>query len=291
MNFCEVFMRKMIGCAGKRPNARPLCFVLAAASAGCGGVSNPATPDASVDATVDAAPDAPRCVPSPAGLQARWRGEMNATDDTGAHDGVAIAGQYTPSGRHGAAFLFDGMQSVVTADPQDTLWPPGSFSVEAWVRPAPLTMQYASVLEKYGCGGADGCDGSDYEFLINNGHPEFAFRVNGGQVQIEVATLANILDDGWHHLVGVRDVERMQQRFYVDGALAVSRPIGGIDLDALVNADGKPDPITIGAGRSSGVDTMTEFFPGAIDDVAIYYSALDDDQVAALHAAPDGVCR
>lgn len=40
-----------------------------------------------------------------------------------------------------------------------------------------------------------------------------------------------------------------------------------------------------------GVDTMTAFFPGAIDDVAIYYSALDDGQVAALHAAPDGVCR
>jgi hypothetical protein len=261
--------------------------------AACGSIDRklPDAGSAAPDAALDAAPDSPRCVPSPVGLQARWRGEMNAKDETSAHDGVATFGQFTPAGRHGAAFLFDGIRSFVAADPQDVLWPTGSFSIEAWAKASAFTTEYATVVAKYGCGGADGCDGSDYELLIySGGHPQFEYRVPGGQIQITIASLANVLDGAWHHLVGVRDNARGEQRLYLDGILAVSRPISGIDLAALSNADGKPDPVTLGAGRASGTDTMNSFLPGAVDDVAIYYSALDDAQVAALHAAPDGIC-
>jgi hypothetical protein len=250
---------------------------------GCGQINQAAAP-------VDASPDGPGCVPPPSGLQARWRGEMNAADETGAHDGVAMSGRFT-AGRHGAAFVFDGIDSIVSADPQDALWPPGSFSVELWVKASGASAPYSEIMAKYGCGGADGCDGSDYELLVHDdGHPAFAYRVNGGQTQIALASLVKVLDSEWHHLVGVRDVDHAQQRFYVDGTLAVSRPIGGVDLGALSNVDGKPDPITIGAVRAMGADTMQAFFLGAVDEVAIYYAALDDSEVAMLHAAPDGIC-
>src|SRR5262249_43175531 len=96
------------------------CCIFGLVFAGCGSVG--ARPsDAGADSAVAgdapagdaAAGDVPTCVPSPVGLQARWRGENNAKDDTGAHDGTLTSAQFTPSGRHGAAFLFDGMRSVL----------------------------------------------------------------------------------------------------------------------------------------------------------------------------------
>lgn len=220
---------------------------------------------------------------------------MNAVDDTGAHDGTLTSGQFSPSGRHGSAFLFDGIQSVFTADPQDTLWPPGSFSIEAWVKADAIPTSTVKVLEKYGCGGTDGCGNSEYEFLIlNNGNPRFQYRTSRSDMPAplgQTASLTNAADGSWHHLVGVRDVHRIEQRFYVDGVLAVTTPLGAADLAPLSDVDGKPDPFTIGAGRSSDQDSPSSYFRGAVDEVAIYYSALDDAEVAAIHDAPDGICR
>lgn len=219
---------------------------------------------------------------------------MNANDDTGAHDGNLVSGQYTPAGRHGAAFLFDGSQSIFTADMQDTLWPSGSFSIEAWVNATTTPVSFVRVVEKYGCAGAVGCDNSDYALLISpNGNPQFQYRTapsGTNQPLVEIASLTNVVDGKWHHLVGVRDVHMAEQRLYVDGALAVTKPLGSSDLVALANLDGKPDPLTIGAGRISDQDTLGYFFRGAVDEVAIYFNALDDAEVAAIYDARDGIC-
>ena len=80
--------------------------------AGCGRVN---------DSPVDSPPvDSPTCVPAPAGLQALWRADGNAKDDTGAHNGTLVPGQYMLSGRHGAAFLFDGPNGTVDGQFQQT---------------------------------------------------------------------------------------------------------------------------------------------------------------------------
>jgi hypothetical protein len=77
-------------------------FWLASVSMGCGEVNQVAAP-------VDASPDGPGCVPPPNGLQARWRGEMNASRrDRGPRRHRNI--QPVHSGRHGAAFVFDGIE-------------------------------------------------------------------------------------------------------------------------------------------------------------------------------------
>jgi len=91
--------------------------------------------------------------------------------------------------------------------------------------------------------------------------------------------------------MGVRDVDAHQQFFYVDGALAVSAPIAGLDLGALENVDQAADPLTIGANQASGSDAFAAFFAGAIDDVALYGSVVTATDVAAIYAAPDGICR
>jgi hypothetical protein len=282
-------------------------FVLALATSGCGSVAGgAANPDggqqsdtrppdtASTDTGSgdDGSPDAFGCVPSPAGLQARWRGEMNADDDTGVFNGTAMGGVAYTSGRYASAFLFDGVNDLVTADPSDALYPPASFSIEAWIDTS-TSGSYVTVVNKYDCGGSDGCSGSFWGLDIDqNGHAIFAFRVNGSPSNVVTLTASvhAVTDGAWHHLVGVRDVTATSSLLYIDGQLAVSTAISGADLGAINNADGFPDPVTIGAGRVSGVDTYNQYFTGAIDDVAYYTHAMTAAEVAALYAAPAGVC-
>jgi hypothetical protein len=253
-------------------------WAVALALAGCGSVSNE---------TANA--DAHSCVPSPAGLKARWRGDMSTTDETGVYDGIT-SGTYTPAGRHGSAFLFDGTQTF-TADANDDLWPSSSFSLEAWVEAPSAQGTSAMVVEKYDCGGL-ACRNSEYLFEIyGTGEPVFQYRTADMTTPLlEVASFTKVTDGRWHHLVGVRDVGNAQQRFYVDGVLVAANRISDAALGALSNQDMESDPVTIGAGRSSSQTNPTLFFRGAVDEVAIYFSALDDAQVAAIYAAPDGIC-
>jgi hypothetical protein len=246
--------------------------------------------DASVDASVaDGSIDAPRCVPSPGALQARWRGEMNTDDDTGVFNGTAMGGLAYAPGRHGFAFLFDGANAIVTADPADNLYPPASFSVEAWIQTR-TTGNYAFIIEKYDCGGSDACSGAYWGlYLDTSAHAVFEFRVDGGQVVTLTASAQTMNDGSWHHLVGVRDVTARQILLYVDGTLAAEKAI--TDLGPLGNADGHSDPLTIGGARMAGVDTFIQLFPGAIDEVAYYTRAMTAAEVAAVYAAPDGICH
>lgn len=237
---------------------------------------------------VDGGPPSPRCVPSPDVLQARWRGEGNASDETGAYDGI-MSGSFTPDGRHGAAFMFDGNQGL-TADMSDRLWPAASFSVEAWVQTTLDQRDSAYVVEKYDGGGVDYGDSEYLLEIYGSGGPSFQFRTAGMEMPIVDNATFNINDGQWHHLVGVRDVGQREHRFYVDGKRVMWGQMEGAALGALSDTDGEADPVTIGMGRQSSSTTPKDYYRGAIDDVAIYFSALSDEVVAAIYAAPDGIC-
>ena len=260
----------------------------------CGDIGN-ATPDATpADAGgVDVATlDAARCVPSPASLRARWRGEGDAAEVTGVYPGSAVGGVGYAAGRHGTGFVFDGFDDAITADPADQLWPVGSFSVEAWVKLTALEpgVMYAPIVGKYDCGGADRCGASHwYIYVTGAGFPYFEIRVPGTTVASATATTTAVVDGAWHHLVGVRDVAQRQLALYVDGAIAVAVPLDGDFLGAMTD-DGAPDPVTIGAVRGSGTNALSFDFAGAIDDPAYYIEALTPAQIAAAAAAPDGYC-
>jgi hypothetical protein len=273
------------------------CLFVVVVVVGCGSVKavdvDGGSVDASsgADASIDAEPRGPTCYPAPAGLAARWRGEDDAKDHQGLFDGTAHGSvAYTP-GRHGSAFLLDGTSAYVTADSGDVLWPTGSFSVEAWVKASTIT-EGSTVFVKYGCGGSS-CDFNVWELAVDAaGHPAFNFRKDKsptGQISL-TDSLHDVIDGHWHHLVGVRDVALAQLRLYVDGKVAVTNPISGLDLEAMGNSDGLPDPVTIGAIEQYQTATFLRMFAGAVDDAAYYTSALGDAQVAAIYAAPDGEC-
>lgn len=247
----------------------------------CGGVS--VRPDAN---EIDA-PDAMTCITSPGNLGARWRAERNTSEETGAYDGVATGGVTYTLGRHGDAFRFNGTDGVVTADPRDELYPSASFSVEAWVN----TFSTNAVLVSKHDAGGTATSGSYWALEIGITGVYFAFRVNGVPTGTRIALGPRVDDGNWHHIVGVRDVGLGQHALYVDGTLAVANTIGGGDLSPITNVDGDSDPLTLGAARTAGNNPNCCYLLGAIDEVAYYERALTAPQVAAIHAALDGICR
>jgi hypothetical protein len=257
---------------------------LAVVWAGCGKVDSP-----NVDAAEDDDPDAATCAASPSGLAGRWRGDDDAADQTGAYPGTPLGDLGYTAGRHGRAFLFDGTDDLVAIDDGDALWPVGSFSIEAWVR----TTRSGPIVQKYECGGVCQVGSGSYWSLgiADTGNPAFTYRVEPVDAFFTAtATLDDVADGAWHHLVGVRDVTAREVRIYVDGSLAGSSAITEDALGPLTNVDGQTDPVTIGASAIAGQAGYEGFFAGAVDDVAYYRSAATADEIAALHAARDGAC-
>jgi hypothetical protein len=258
----------------------------------CGGVRTE-VPDANGEPDIDAAgPDAATCAQEPDGLRARWSGENDTDEETGQYPGTANGSLAYTSGRHGTAFSLDGGATGVSADPGDALWPVGSFTVELWMRSTVSDEAYTALIQKYGCGGSDACDGATWAVhMRDTGFALGEVRVSGGDGLGVTGTLTPIDDGEWHHLVLVRDVDAEELVLYVDGALEASTALTADFGDPMGDFDGAPDPVTIGAGRTSGVDTLDYGLVGAIDEPAFYISAWSAEEVAAVYAAPDGICR
>jgi hypothetical protein len=250
------------------------CVVVAIA--GCGSVSEP---------------DAP-CAATPANLVARWRADaMAPTDDQGNFLGVPMGHPGYAAGKHGSAFQLDGVADAFTVQDHEVLWPAASFSVEAWVLTTdPGATQ--TIVQKYDCHAE--CTRSTgqghWQLKLENGQPQFDVRGDTGtEAIVQDASLAGVAAGAWHHLVGVRDSDAHEVRLYMDG---VRRGAPQPDPGKLSNVDGADDPLTIGAAASFAdtAPAYITFFAGEIDELAYYTTALDDAEVAAIYAAPQGEC-
>jgi hypothetical protein len=92
---------------------------------------------------------------------------------------------------------------------------------------------------------------------------------------VAVQTDPVVAGNRWTHVAGVYDSDAGLIRLYVDG-----KRVGEAATEGLFSAKG---PLTIGRGQFDG--GPGNFWPGAIDSVAIYQSVLTDDQVAKLSAS------
>lgn len=229
------------------------------------------------------------CASNPPGLGGRWRGEMNANDETEAHHGVPTSNRvgYAP-GKHGMAFSLDGT-SAIAIDDRETLWPAASFSLEAWIR----TTSGGAIITKYQCGGLCPSGQSRAYWALwvgKTGTAAFHSRTDAlDQIATVTDTLHDVHDGQWHHIVGVRDVANRTMSSYVDGTLAVSSNLQPGELGAMSDLDHEVDRVVIGGEEGAG--GVGSFFTGAIDEVSYYASALTASQVAAIYAARDGECH
>jgi hypothetical protein len=158
-----------------------------------------------------------------------------------------------------------------------------------------VVWRVGRVVGKYECGvtcpGGPGVTFASWSLEIDGGLATFSVRA-APSLLVTLTDPQHILTDGaWHYLVGVRDIQAKLQLLYVDGALAVSTPLSGHQLDPMSNSDGEVDPVTIGASRIANATTYVDYLRGAIDEVAYFSAAISADQVKAIYDAPDGECH
>ncbi|MEU0796408.1 LamG-like jellyroll fold domain-containing protein [Amycolatopsis sp. NPDC005961] len=178
-----------------------------------------------------------------------------AKDSSGGNNPLTL----TPTG---AAFKDGALQ--FTGGSADTYGPvvdtTGDYTVSAKVRLDALPGNYATAVSQ---------DGREREspFYLQYGQGAFAFSTPGGnRARYEVVPEIG----RWYQLTGVRAGNEI--RLYVDGVKVATAPAG----PALVSTGA----FTVGRAKYDGRNV--DFWPGAVDEVAVTGKALTDTEVAQL---------
>lgn len=184
-----------------------------------------------------------------------------AEDVTGnGHDGTVEAPAGWTKGRYGDALHFPGTSEggCVTVPDSPALGLGEEFTVEAWAKS--LDVHNEPVLTK-----ADG-GGTSYALSIGfgeDGQAEATVADGGGEWELLAPDAVE--PDVWTHLAVTYDGAHL--RLYVDGGLAATKAIAGLDLTA-------EGPLHIGCAPPLG-----STFLGSIDEVKVYNRALSSDEV------------
>jgi PKD repeat protein len=198
-----------------------------------------------------------------------WRlGESSGTTTADATGGPAatVVGGVTPgaagvSGDGNTGMILNGSTGYVRVDTRDSLnFTTQSFSVEAWARPTSLTS--GAVLQK---GNTSGYPGWQYRLSLTSGG-KWRATVFVGSTNVTATDTGTPSTTRWTHLVLVRS--GAQLTLYVNGVAA-----GTTSFTGSVNTSTG----MLAIGRSGA--TSDSYFNGAVDEVAVYPTALTASQV------------
>ncbi len=209
--------------------------------------------------------------PLPAGLVAAYAfNEGTGTtvaDATGrGHTGTFVGATWTPSGRYGAALVFNGTNARVTVPDAADLDLTTGVTLEAWVYPtAAGGGAWRTVITK------DNAANISYLLYANTDTNNPGMFV-GGTWQQQVVGGSTLAANVWTHLAGTYDGATI--RLYVNGVQVASRA-----QTAPIATNN--DLLSIG-----GSSVWGEWFAGRLDELRIYNRALTAAEIQADSAAP-----
>lgn len=235
---------------------------------------------------VATAAQAQQCVAPPPGVLAWYRGERNADDAAGFHNGAPLAQELYVEGQVGEAFRLDGADDGFGTDTSaaEQRAVRDDFTYELWARPTG-TLGGCPEAASSNCSGNDlpwaifpfhGDAGAPFEELGLSAGMGIAVGTNGICVGTHSAFDVNCLArldtpiTDWTHIVAV--VQDKQPRIYVDGVLART----GIT---------SPKSFVFASWSLFGQGSTLGQYAGDLDEVTIYDRALDEAQIVALFAA------
>jgi Concanavalin A-like lectin/glucanases superfamily/Divergent InlB B-repeat domain/Putative Ig domain/Immunoglobulin I-set domain len=234
------------------------------------GTANPATMTMNVSKSIRAR--FASAVPLPPGMLAFWRGEVDASDLIGGHNGAFFSGtvvvgpSITPSGKVGKAFNFDG--TVHVRVPDSPALRPAQVTLEAWVFPTLLSSSYQTIVAR----GSSTSDDDTWFLGILNGQAHFWTYPSN-----DVAAAVSIPLNQWTHLAASFDGST--KFLYINGAQVASQS----GLGPLFYDPSPAVPVTIGSDWAFG--TSSARFTGHIDEVSIYNRALTSNEIADISNA------
>ena len=209
------------------------------------------------------------------GASAYWRlGEATgstAADAAGSSSGTYVGGvtrgvSGAISGDSNTAVKFDGVNGTVKVVSTAALNPTAALTLEAWVNPVSLPAT-STIVRK------------DAQYLLrvlNTGAVYFRIWKGGGLYDVTTAT--GVVPIGaWSHVVATFNGATLT--VYVDGVAVKSVALTGA-------ADSGTNPLYIASSTGS-----YDYFPGTVDEVAVYARALSAAQVQAHYTLGLGADR
>ena len=252
--------------AGLTPIVRRLIPILVVASvvlAACA-TKNELPPEVSTAAVVSASPS-PSESPLPI---AAWDLDGDGTASVG-NSTLEFSGAYEFSDTAVAFDGYTGSASTSAPGPIDTT---ASFSVSAWVNYAERISESSVAVSQLG--------EVSYAFALSVSPMgqwgltmKTEDRTGGGQYAVRIDGTEAVPSGSWTHLVGIYDKEAGVIRLYVNG-----KPQAEASFGEPFKAN---KSLTIGSGQFDS--HPGNFWPGAIDEVAVYQSALTAEQVAEIY--------
>ncbi len=203
------------------------------------------------------------CDPAPLGLVSWWAGQGNANDSFGTNNGALVGGVTYTNGEVGQAFSFNGSTADVDVPDSPSLELTSQITIEAWINPL-ITNGDQVVLGKLNTAF------NGYQFGLTLGNQLFgSFNSPGLSWPSSVITSpVPVVPGTWYHVAWTYDQSAM--KLYFNGQPVATNVIGAHPI-ATSSAD-----VTIGYGP---------YFHGAIDEPAIYNTALSAAQIQAIYNA------
>lgn len=226
------------------------------------------------------------CSPPIAGLEALYRGDGNLDDATGLHPGEQEDALWFAAGRVQEAFDFLGAGGVVVPDSgwlnrQD-------FTVDAWVYPTAYTGREEIIVSRGQGSGTGG--GRQFELGIR-GSLEQAGRIPTGNLIVFVGGINGMPDNenGWTDAGGTVPLNRWSHVAMAVEPGRVRVFLNGVKVSEFVGLTGSipsiNNPFRIGTRSQTFASWWLQRFDGRIDEVGVYTRALENGEVASLHAA------
>ncbi len=217
------------------------------------------------------------------GLVAYYPFDGNADDLSGyGNNGIVSGAQLTEDrfGQANQAYVFDGIDDVITAAHSASLDITGPISLSCWTR-SDGTYLHSHIVSKQ----ATYVPEVGYSLAIHDSEGfargELSYATDYGHDAGHVGTSNSIIDGQWHLLTMTYDGAEM--RMYFDGQLQDS-------LLYSIGCDSNTAPLQIGYHYypyNDGAEGLHNWaFDGAIDDVRIYNRALSQAEVASLVPEP-----
>ena len=193
--------------------------------------------------------------------------------------GTLINGPKWSQGKIGDALQFDGKDDYVDCGNNNSIsFPTNSFSVEVWLKTnESCPNDYCGwILDTKLAGTLN----SGYDMFIQYG--KITFRTANGSQLFSSASLSNVNDDKWHHVVGIVDRENNRLKIFVDGKEEYNF------TQSFSGSFANTYPLLIGKYNTYGSGPYA--FNGLIDEVRIYNRALSENEIRYHynHTLPKG---
>ncbi len=195
-----------------------------------------------------------------------------AYDSAGDNDGTLINNPTWTTGQVGGALSFDGLDDYVDVAHSSDFDIETSFSVELWFKAHPTQLSPDGLFGVIDKSHRSTGRPPYWSGWVMQGHVDFGwlwFGIGNGADFSGVETNTSVLDDVWHHIIGVFDGSNV--KVYLDAVLQGSTSFSGTPVN-------NTDPLHIGRTRWQGRN-----FNGLIDGVRIYDQALSAAKIQQLY--------